>query len=255
MPNPFENPITYGAPQNPTGQNGLPGLPGMQGQAKPASPYGVVGEQNNAVPGTGGQGSGATNMTGGQQPLQPGRPQLPTTGPGTPQRPVAEGYHVGRWFIETGPNAGRVYWPGHNPYYKVEGGFNGPGPMQFPGLKDSGSGWARYNDGSYIDYSSPQWKQASAYVPMAQYTQVWQAIPDSWKVDLMNWPPQFMNGWLDAMSRGDSASALKIKQDEANWKKTETQIQSDNARAGAQKRKADYAPGLNITNTPSPYVK
>lgn len=83
-------------------------------------------------------------------------------------------------------------------------------PITFPGIREQGSGWAKYEDGGVVYYNSPQWSKASAYRPPEGLGDLWQAIPDSWKVNLGNIPTQFTDAILQAIALGNNAQAADI---------------------------------------------
>lgn len=81
-------------------------------------------------------------------------------------------------------------------------GYQAPN-LGFPRQKANGSGWATYDDGSYVDYNSRAWKQAQSFMPSDQYSQqVWGQLPDSWKAQIGGWPPEYANAYLSAMVAG-----------------------------------------------------
>jgi len=133
-----------------------------------------------------------------------GRLPPPQTGNGTPPAPTntaqAQNRNAAGITAPTSENkqtTGGVYHP------KPTGATNQSAfrPIRFPGVETSGGSWAKYQDGSYVDYGSTQWKRAAG-IQIADETQkqIWDALPDSWKADMAGWDNSFRDAWLKAMT-------------------------------------------------------
>lgn len=153
----------------------------------------------------------------------------------------------------TNPNpTGSVYYP------KPQGS----SPVVFPGITASGSGWAKFQDGSFVNYSHPNWQKTAAYVPPSEQADLWASLPDSWKVDMAsNWQPEFIKAYLEAMSNPHALGYFQGKQISGQEAAQEIVRMAREAHGLIQKgRTPPPAPkGIEFKNAPgfvpSPYLK
>ena len=69
-----------------------------------------------------------------------------------------------------------------------------------------------------MDYGSVAWQKAQGYQPPAQYSELWAALPDSWKVDLAGRDPMFVEKYLQAVMNGNNAQAQDIYQQSGDYR-------------------------------------
>lgn len=149
-----------------------------------------------APPGTG-HGTGVIGP-----PVKPpdSAPPAPTPGSTPPTTPKPAATQTPQ------PNKGGVYYP--KPTGSASrGAFR---PVQFPGVETSGGSWAKYQDGSFVDYASENWKRAAGIqIGDEQQRSLWEALPDSWKVDIASWDPAVRDAYLKALSNPNSGGIFQ----------------------------------------------
>ncbi len=119
-------------------------------------------------------------------------------------------------------------------------------PRTFPGINANGGTWAKYEDGSFVDYTSLAWKQIEGWTPPTEYQQIWGAIPDSWKVGMSGMPPNFRLNLLYAIATQNGAMAQQVQQAAAEYAKA--------IKAGEQQPQPEpFFQASNPQIVPSPY--
>ena len=131
-------------------------------------------------------------------PPTPGSTTPPTTPPTTTKPATTTSPTTAEDTKKEAANNGGVYRP-------IGTGYTSPSayrPIRFPGVDASGVSWAKYQDGSFVDYSSTAWKRASSIqIADEQQKKLWDALPDSWKADIATWDPALRDAYLQALSK------------------------------------------------------
>ena len=150
---------------------------------------------------------GVGSATGPTAPHVPTQPIAPFS---TPTAPSKTFYGPGGGTVPSGTVPGaatgasnKPAGPQGTPWTNPRGvGPSGRAVRYFPGVDTSGSGWARYEDGSFVDYNSAAWRNAAGFQPSQEYQSMWQAFPDSWKADIASWDKPFIDAYLKAIAAG-----------------------------------------------------
>lgn len=131
---------------------------------------------------------------------KPRQGQRPTTPSPTPTQPTAPKPKPAETIANPTGNVYQTNIPqgslGNQAYYR-------DAAQTYAGISQQGNGWAKYQDGSFVDYTSLAWKKAEAFKPTdPEAIKLWAAIPDSWKADMARWGADYVNAWLMAQSKG-----------------------------------------------------
>lgn len=96
------------------------------------------------------------------------------------------------------PKPGAQYYPKPKWWITQQSAYR---PITFPGIESSGNGRTTYSDGSHVDYASAAWKAATGMsFSDPEQSNLWKAIPDSWKAEMATWDKAFVDAYLNAMT-------------------------------------------------------
>jgi len=96
------------------------------------------------------------------------------------------------------------------------------------------------NVGGYVDRSSPSYARMLAYQPPAEYADLWNALPESWRVDLANRDPRFVQAYLQAVAIGNYDQARQIYQQSGEYRNAVAQGQRPPPPPTVEYRNAPY---------------
>lgn len=222
----------YYAPTIGTQPRPLPTLAGYMHQRPLPAPYGYGDFQ----------GGNQTTPPMGTRPQVPPLNQPPATTPPQsqppllnqpPSTPLPSQVQPNQAALQGSQYTGQVWTP-KPPWWRTDAAAYRP--IQFPGVKNSGGGRSYYEDGSMVDYGDPAWGRAQGYQPPAAYSDLWMALPDSWKVDLAGRDPLFVQKYLEAVTIGNNAQAQDIYKQSGDYRDQQAQA----AAAGKQHPQTEY---------------
>lgn len=139
----------------------------------------------------------------------------------------------------------------------------------FPQVKESGNGWIKYEDGSYIETGSPAYQKAASFVPQGEEQRIlWGLLPWSWKANIAGWDPQYANAYLEATVAGmlgrpgnfqgqtmsGYEAAQKIQQMAGQASSAATANEKRQQKIGAEKSKIPNGPPPTLFIN-SPYLR